>query len=163
MSTTIKPATINLRQSLALVGWCALSLSTAGTGFFVSIDGWYAALHKPVWNPPAWIFGPVWTVLYLMMGVAAWLVWCEGGWKTRLWPLRLFLVQLLLNAIWTPLFFGMHQIGLALVDIALLWLSLAATLIVFWRVRRPAGLLLIPYLAWVSFATFLNFTLWRMN
>ena len=163
MSTTIKPATINLRQSLALVGWCALCLSTAGTGFFVSIDGWYAALHKPVWNPPAWIFGPVWTLLYLMMGVAAWLIWREGGWKTRLWPLRLFLAQLLLNAIWTPLFFGMHQIGLALVNIALLWLSLAATLIVFWRVHRPAGLLLFPYLAWVSFAAFLNFTLWRMN
>lgn len=98
-----------------------------------------------------------------MMGVAAWLVWREGGWKTRLWPLRLFLVQLLLNAIWTPLFFGMHQIGLALVDITLLWLSLVATLIAFWKVGRPAGLLLVPYLAWVSFAAFLNFTLWRMN
>ena len=163
MSTTFKPATINLRQSLVLVGWCVVCLSTAATGFFVSIDGWYAALHKPTWNPPGWIFGPVGTVLYLMMGVAAWLVWREGGWKARLRPLGLFLVQLLLNAIWTPVFFGMHQIGLALADITLLWLSLAATLIAFWRVSRPAGLLLVPYLAWVSFAAFLNFTLWRMN
>ena len=163
MSTTFKPATINLRQSLVLVGWCVVCLSTAATGIFVSIDGWYAALHKPTWNPPGWIFGPVWTVLYLMMGVAAWLVWREGGWKSRLRPLGLFLGQLLLNAIWTPVFFGMHQIGLALADITLLWLSLAATLIAFWRVSRPAGLLLVPYLAWVSFAAFLNFTLWRMN
>jgi translocator protein len=151
------------RQSLALVGWCALCLATAATGIFVSIDGWYASLHKPSWNPPAWIFGPVWTVLYLMMGMAAWLVWREGGWNARQRPLGLFLGQLLLNAIWTPLFFGMHQIGLALIDISVLWLSIAATLIVFWQVRRPAGLLLVPYLAWVSFAAFLNFTLWRMN
>lgn len=163
MSETFKPATINLQQSLALVGWCALCLATASTGFFVSTDGWYMALQKPTWNPPAWIFGPVWTVLYLMMGVAAWLVWREGGWKTRQWPLGLFLIQLLLNAIWTPVFFRMHQIGLALANIALLWLLLGATLIAFWRVKIPAGLLLVPYLAWVSFASFLNFTLWRMN
>ncbi len=163
MSTTIPVATINFRQSLALVGWCALCLATAGAGAFVSIDGWYAGLDKPTWNPPAWIFGPVWTVLYLMMGVAAWLVWREGGWMARQRPLGLFLGQLLLNAIWTPVFFGMHQIGLALIDIALLWLALGATLIVFMRVSRPAGWLLVPYLAWVSFAAFLNFTLWRMN
>jgi len=163
MSTTFPPAIISFRQSLALVGWCALCLATAGTGLFVSIDGWYAGLHKPAWNSPAWIFGPVWTVLYLMMGVAAWLVWREGGWKIRQGPLGLFLGQLLLNAIWTPLFFGMQQMGLALIDIALLWLSLGATLIAFWRVSRPAGWLLVPYLAWVSFAAVLNFTLWRMN
>ena len=151
------------RQSLALVGWCMLCLATAATGAFVSIDGWYAGINKPSWNPPAWIFGPVWTVLYLMMGVAAWLVWREGGCKARQWPLGLFLGQLFLNAIWTPLFFGMHQIGMALIDIALLWFSIGTTMIAFWQVRRPAGLLLVPYLAWVSFAAALNFTLWRMN
>lgn len=163
MSDTTKPATINRRPALALVGWCALCLATAGTGFFVSVDGWYAGLNKPDWNPPAWLFGPVWTVLYLMMGTAAWLVWREGGWKSRRWSLGLFLVQLFLNAIWTPVFFAMHQIGMALVDITLLWLLLGATLIAFWRVNRLAAILLVPYLAWVSFAAFLNFTILQMN
>ena len=162
LSTTY-PATISIQQSLALVGWCTLCLATAGTGVFVSIDGWYAGLHKPAWNPPAWIFGPVWTILYLMMGVAAWLVWRQGGWKTHQWPLGLFLGQLVLNAIWTPLFFGLHQISLALIDIALLWLALGATLIAFGGVSRTAGLRLVPYLVWVSFAAFLNYTLWQMN
>jgi benzodiazapine receptor len=163
MNDTAKSATIDRRQGLALVGWCALCLATAGTGFFVSVDGWYAGLNKPVWNPPSWLFGPVWTVLYLMMGTAAWLVWRQGGWKFRRWSLGLFLVQLFLNAIWTPVFFAMHQIGLALLDITLLWLVLIATLIAFSRVSRLAWLLLVPYLVWVSFAAFLNFTLWQMN
>jgi benzodiazapine receptor len=151
------------RQVLALIGWGALCLAAAVLGGTVSIDEWYTRLQKPDWNPPAWIFGPVWTVLYLMMSVAAWLVWREGGWKSRQWPLGLFLGQLFLNAIWTPVFFGMYRIGLALIDIALLWMLLGITLIAFWRVNRPAGWLLVPYLAWVSFATVLNFTLWRMN
>lgn len=163
MSDTAKSAAIDRRQGLALVGWCVLCLATAGTGFFVSIDGWYAGLNKPVWNPPAWLFGPVWTVLYLMMGTAAWVVWREGGLQSRRWSLGLFLLQLFLNAIWTPVFFAMHQIGMALVDITLLWLVLGATLIAFWKVNRLAGFLLVPYLAWVSFAAFLNFTLWQMN
>lgn len=99
----------------------------------------------------------------MMMAVAAWLVWREGGWKEQGPALRLFLAQWLLNALWTPLFFGMHRAGLAFAEIVVLWLVLAATVVSFWRVRKPAGILLLPYLAWVTFAAALNFNIWRMN
>ena len=98
-----------------------------------------------------------------MMAVAAWLVWSEGGWRRQRLPLALFCVQWLFNALWTPLFFGMHRTGAALLDIVLLWLTLCVTVLVFFRARRLAGWLLLPYLAWVSFAAFLNFTIWRLN
>ncbi len=148
---------------LALVGWIVLCLAASLGAVFVSVDGWYAGLVKPSWNPPAWLFGPVWTLLYVMMAVAAWLVWREGGWSAQRRPLVLFLAQWLLNALWTPLFFGLHRPDIALVEILALWAVLAVTVAQFWRVRRIAGLLLVPYLAWVSFAAFLNFTIWRLN
>ncbi len=150
-------------QILALAGWLALCFAASGTAIFVSVDGWYAGLNKPLWNPPAWVFAPVWTLLYAMMAVAAWLVWREGGWKSQRRALVLFLLQWLLNALWTPLFFGMHRVGLAFAEINLLWLMLAATLMSFWRVRKAAAFLLLPYLAWVSFAAALSFTIWRLN
>ena len=124
---------------------------------------WYAALHKPSWNPPPWVFGPAWTFLYITMAVAAWLVWREGGWKAQRRALGLFIVQWFLNALWTPLFFGAHRPGVAFGEIVLLWLAIAATLVAFWLVKKAAGLLLVPYLAWVSFAAALNFTIWRLN
>lgn len=145
------------------MGWLALCFAASGTAVFVSVDGWYDGLVKPAWNPPAWLFGPVWTALYVTMAVAAWLVWREGGWRAQRGPLGLFLAQWALNALWTPLFFGLHQPGLAFAEILVLWAVLAMTVRAFWRVRRGAGLLLVPYLAWVSFAAFLNFTLWRLN
>jgi benzodiazapine receptor len=151
------------RSMLGLLGWLALCFTAAGSAAFVSTDDWYLVLNKPTWNPPAWVFGPVWTLLYAMMAVAAWLVWREGGWRAQRRPLGLFVLQWVLNALWTPLFFGMHRPGLALLDIAMLWLALATTLLAFWRVRQVAGILLIPYLAWVTLATALNFTIWRMN
>lgn len=151
------------RSIIALIGWLVLCFAAAGTGVFVSTDGWYAAVHKPSWNPPAWLFGPAWTLLYITMAVAAWLVWREGGWKAQGRTLGLFLLQWLLNALWTPLFFGLHRPGLAFAEIVLLWLAIAATLVSFWRVRQLAGILLVPYLAWVSFAAALNFTIWRLN
>jgi benzodiazapine receptor len=151
------------RQTLTLVGWLALCFTASGTAVFVSTDGWYAGLHKPAWNPPAWIFGPIWTLLYVMMAVAAWLVWRDGGWKKQGRALGLFLLQWLLNALWTPLFFGMHRSDLALAEIIALWLVLAVTLRSFWRVRKTAGVLLGPYLVWLSFAAVLNFTIWRLN
>ncbi len=126
-------------------------------------DAWYAALRKPSWNPPGWVFGPVWTVLYTMMAVSAWMVWRRGGWRVQRGLLMMFLVQLALNAAWTPLFFGLHRPGLALVDIVLLWIAIAMTVSSFKQVHRRAAWMLLPYLAWVSFATVLNFTLWRMN
>ena len=158
---SVRPS--RLHQGLGLLGWLVLSFSAALTGALVSTDGWYAALQKPTWNPPPWVFGPVWSALYLMMGVAAWLVWREGGWRERRDPLVLFVVQWGLNAAWTPIFFRLHNITLALVEIALLWLTLAATTAAFFRVRRWAGALLLPYLAWVTFAGVLTFTLWRLN
>ena len=126
-------------------------------------DAWYAALRKPAWNPPGWVFGPVWTMLYTLMAVAAWLVWRRGGFATQRRPLTLFLVQLALNAAWTPLFFGLHWPGVALAEMGLLWAALGATLLAFRSVSSVAAALLTPYLAWVSFAAVLNFTLWHLN
>lgn len=127
------------------------------------IDDWYAGLVKPDWNPPAWIFGPVWTVLYLAMAVAAWLVWRQDGWVGAKWPLTLFGVQLFLNLMWSFLFFGLKSPGLAFAEILLLWIAIAATTATFWSRSKWAGLLFVPYLAWVTFAAFLNFTIWRIN
>ncbi len=157
------PPTSSSRQTLALLGWLALTFAAATSAFFVSIDGWFETLNKPSWNPPSWLFGPVWTTLYAMMAVAAWLVWRHGGWKSQRVALGLFVLQWALNAAWTPLFFGMQRPDLALIDIVLLWLAITATIVAFWRVSTLASVLLLPYLAWVSFAAFLNFTIWRMN
>ena len=124
------------------------------------IDGWYQTLAKPSWNPPAGIFGPVWTTLFVMMGVAGWLVWQRA---TSIGPLVLFGVQLVLNVGWSWIFFGWHQPGWAFVEIVVLWLAILATTLAFFRVSRLAGWLFVPYLAWVTFASVLNFTIWRMN
>jgi tryptophan-rich sensory protein len=107
-----------LRNGLSLAGFIAVTFCAPLAGMFSLPGGWYAALNKPEWNPPSWIFGPVWTLLYLLMAVAAWRVWRRDGWR---WPLRFYFVQLALNAAWTPVFFGAHRIGLALVVIAALW------------------------------------------
>jgi translocator protein len=151
------------RQTVALMGWLSLCFTAAVGAAFVSTDGWYASLNKPSWNPPSWLFGPAWSLLYVMMAVAAWLVWREGGWKAQRRALGLFLVQWLLNALWTPLFFGLHRPGLAFAEIVALWLFLFLTVTSFWRVSKVAGALLLPYLAWVTFATVLNLTIWRLN
>jgi tryptophan-rich sensory protein len=125
---------------------------------------WYPSLVKPAFNPPAWIFGPMWTLLYVMMGVAAFLVW-QQGWSVRTvrLALALFAWQLILNGLWSILFFGMQSPGLAFVEIILLWLSILATVVVFWRVTGVAGMLLLPYAAWVTFAAVLNGSLWVLN
>jgi translocator protein len=151
------------RSLLGLAGWVALCFVAPALGAFAMPDAWYASLHKPTWNPPGWVFGPVWTLLYSMMAVAAWLVSRRGGWAVQLVALSAFLVQLAFNAAWTPLFFGLHRPDLAFADIVLLWLAILSTIITFRRVHRGAAWLLLPYLAWVSFATVLNFTLWKMN
>jgi len=151
------------RQVQALAGWLVLCFAASATAVFVSTQGWFAQLAKPAWNPPAWVFGPVWTLLYAMMAVAAWLVWREGGWRARGRALSLFLLQWVLNALWTPLFFALHRPGPAFADIVALWVALAITVVCFGRVRRMAGVLLLPYLAWVTFAAALNFAIWRLN
>jgi tryptophan-rich sensory protein len=160
MDDTDKP---KARGYLALIAWLALTFCAAVTSMFVNTGGWYAELAKPTWNPPGWVFGPVWTALYIMMAVAAWLVWQRGGWKAQRGPLTLYLVQWTLNALWTPLFFGLQRPGLAFVEILTLLVAIVATVVAFWRVRPAAAWLLLPYVAWATFATVLNFTIWRMN
>lgn len=148
---------------LGLGAWLLMCFSASALGAFFLPGAWYAGLKKPAWNPPGWIFGPVWTALYTMMALAAWLVWRRGGFGVQRVPLLLFIAQLLLNACWTPLFFGLRWIGPACAEIVLLWLAIALTLAAFRRVSGAAAWLLVPYLLWVSFAAFLNFTLWRLN
>jgi translocator protein len=151
-------------QPLVLVAWIAVpAVLGALVGVIASPDAWYAELAKPSWNPPSWVFGPVWTLLYIAMGVAAFLVWREVGWRAARVPLGLFGAQLLVNLAWSPIFFGLHQTGWALVHIIFLLTLIVTTIVAFWRVNRWAGLLLLPYLAWVSFATALNAELWRLN
>ncbi len=161
--TTPPTAKSGLRSASALIGWVALCFLAATGGAFFLPGQWYASLNKPSWNPPGWIFGPVWSALYAMMAIAAWLVWRRGGFAAQRSPLRWFVVQLALNAIWTPLFFGLHAPGWAFAEILMLWLAIAATVVAFWRVSRPAAGLLVPYLLWVGFASWLNYTLWRLN
>lgn len=148
---------------LGLLGWLAVCFAAAALGGLFRPGAWYAQLQKPAWNPPNWIFGPVWTLLYAMMAVAAWLVWQRGGWAAQRGPLAAFGLQLLFNALWSPLFFGLRKPGLALADIGLLWLALLATVVLFWQARPLAGALLMPYQLWVTFAAALNYTLWRLN
>jgi tryptophan-rich sensory protein len=151
------------RSYLALLGWLALTFSASSTAAFVKTDRWYAELAKPTWNPPSWVFGPAWTMLYIMMAVAAWLVWQRGGWKQQRGPLTFYVIQWALNALWTPLFFGLQRPGLAFAEIVVLLIAVVTTVVAFGRVRGAAGWLLVPYAAWASFATVLNFTIWRMN
>lgn len=117
---------------------------------------WYKNLTKPSWTPPGWAFPVVWTILYVLMGVASWLVWKEGGFDKRWRPLALYILQLVLNFLWTPLFFGFRKIGLAFIEIIILWVAILATAIAFWPVSKLASLLLVPYLVWVFIATSLN-------
>jgi len=145
------------------IGWLALTFGSAWLGSRFLPDEWYKNLKKPRWNPPNWIFAPVWSVLYLLMAFAAWLVWKQYGWSGAPVALGVFVVQLLLNAAWTWTFFGLHRPNLALGDIVILWMAILLTLILFWKLVPLDGILLFPYLAWVSFATVLTWTIWRLN
>lgn len=149
-----------------LVGWLLASFSAAligGLSTASSVTTWYPTIAKPSWTPPSWLFGPVWTALYAMMGVAAWSVWRRVGWRDGALPLGLFVVQLALNAAWSILFFGLQNPLAGLVDIGALWIAIGLTTVAFFRVSRLAGALMIPYWLWVSFATALNFAIWRLN
>jgi benzodiazapine receptor len=146
--------------AVGLAGWLVLCFGSAAIGAWFRPGAWYAGLRKPSWNPPNWVFAPVWTALYAMMAVAAWLVWQRVGLSREC---ALFLLQLALNAAWTWLFFGLKRPALALADIVVLWMAIGATLVAFWHVRSLAGLLLAPYLAWVTFATALNAAVWWLN
>ena len=152
-------------QLAGLAGWLLVCFAAAALGSIASIDAasFYAALTRPSWAPPAWLFGPVWSVLYAAMAVAAWLVWRTGQNRAARPALGLFLAQLAVNALWSWLFFAWRLGGLAFADVVLLWVLIAATIVAFWRIRPLAGALLIPYLAWVTFASALTWTLWTSN
>ena len=152
-------------QILALVGWFIVSFGASAIGAVASIQAksFYGQLAQPSWAPPSSVFGPVWTVLYALMAIAAWLVWRSGGFRANRAALSLFILQLALNALWSWLFFAWHRGAWAFSDIVLLWGLIVATLGCFWRVRPLAGALLIPYLFWVSFASALNYSVWQLN
>lgn len=142
----------------------ATALAAAAGGIAAApAPGFYESLVRPAWAPPAWLFGPAWTVLYSLMAIAAWMVWRARGWRWAQGALTLYGMQLVLNALWTWLFFAWRQGAWALAEVVVLWLTIAATAVAFGQVRRAAAVLLLPYLAWVGFATALTFAVWRMN
>jgi tryptophan-rich sensory protein len=151
------------RVALGLVGWLLASFAAAWIGSRYLPGPWYEGLAKPIWTPPNAVFAPVWTLLYLLMAVAAWLVWRRAGFTRARVALSLFIVQLVLNALWSYLFFGAQRPDLAFVDIVALWVVILVVAVQFWREVRVAGVLMLLYLAWVTFATGLNFALWQMN
>ncbi|MDE2385789.1 MAG: tryptophan-rich sensory protein [Alphaproteobacteria bacterium] len=155
---------MNTTETWALLGFVALCLGVGGvSGYFTAagVGAWYDGLKKPAFQPPKWLFGPVWTVLYLAMAIAAWLVWRQAG----LWSaaLGLFGLQLALNFAWSFIFFTAHRLGLALIDLIALWITVAATIGAFSAYDHWAAALLVPYLAWLSFAALLNASVWRLN
>lgn len=155
-----------LNSSLGLILWVGLIVGCGALiGALTGGDGsaWYQSLRMPRFNPPGWIFAPVWTALYALMGVAAWRVWRLGGWGNQRGPLALFLAQLGVNFAWSPIFFGAHQIDLALVDIVVLWVLIVLTIARFAKADAAAAWLLTPYLAWVTFAAVLNLAIARLN
>lgn len=150
---------------LGLLVWFVVVLGVGVLGAIASIEAaaFYTQLMRPEWAPPPSVFGPVWTLLYAMMAVAAWLVWRRGGFAAARGALSLFLLQLAANGLWSWLFFAWKLGGVAFADIVLLWVLLVATIVAFWRQRPVAGALLVPYLLWVSFAAALNLSVWRLN
>jgi benzodiazapine receptor len=155
---------MNIQKSvLGALGALLLTFGAAYVGSRFPVDEWYTSLTKPPWNPPNWLFGPVWSILYLLMAVSVWLVWRKEGISGAILPLSVFLIQLILNAAWSWLFFGLYEPVLAFIEILGLWLAIFVNIILFWRISSISGILLLPYLAWVTFAAFLNYTLWRLN
>ncbi len=159
-----------MRSVLVLVLFLVACFAVAAFGGQFAPGAWYAGLAKPAWNPPSWVFAPVWTVLYALMAVAGWLAWrtreparAPGAAPDRALALGAFALQLVLNGAWSWLFFGLHRPGVAFAEIVALWLAILVTVVLFWRLRPLAGALLLPYLAWVGFAAALNLALWRLN
>ena len=147
---------------LALVAFLGACTFAASMGAIFRPGEWYEALAKPSWRPPNWLFAPVWACLYISIAVSGWLVWRVSGPGSTV-ALAVFALQLALNAAWTPIFFGLHRPDLAFYEIVVLWLSIMATIALFYTVQERAALLLMPYLAWVTFAAALNFSIWQLN
>ena len=153
------------QKFLGLAVWLVVSFAASAVGAVATIRAseFYGELMQPAWAPPAAVFGPVWTVLYALMGIAAWLVWQSGGLQKQRVAIGLFLAQLAVNALWSWLFFAWSLGALAFIDILFLIILVVATVVFFWRVRPLAGLLLLPYLLWISFAAVLNYSIWHLN
>jgi translocator protein len=164
MQSTLSRLSVS-KQFLGLVGWLVLTFAAAAIGGLASASAgtFYQQLVRPDWAPPAALFGAVWSALYLLIGVAAWLVWRTHGFRGAGIALVLFVVQLAANALWTWLFFVWHQGGLAFAEIVLLWGLIVATVFAFSRLHSLAAALLLPYLAWVTFACVLTFSVWKLN
>jgi tryptophan-rich sensory protein len=150
-------------SALRLLIFLVVAFVPAAVGRLFGPGSWYASIAKPAWTPPGWVFGPVWTVLYALIGIAGWLAWEASAGKPRLLPFAVFAAQLVLNGLWSWLFFGLRRPDLALVDIVLMLALIGANLALFARLRGVAGALLVPYLLWVAFATALNAAIWRLN
>lgn len=154
------------RQAIGLAVSIVICFAAASIGSVftnLSLPGWYAALTKPSWTPPAWVFGPVWSALYLAMAIAAWLVWRRSGFSAARGALTLFAAQLVLNVCWSAIFFGAHSPGLAFAEILLLWLMILGATMAFRPLSRLAAWLMVPYLIWVAFAATLNYSIWQLN
>ena len=150
----------------SVIGYFCFLALVAGAASFGGIfrpGAWFEGLHKPVWNPPNWVFAPVWTLLYIMIATSGWAVWRRIGLAAAALPLSVWLLQLVLNALWSWLFFGLHRPAAALAEILLLFAAILACVVIFRRTSLTASLLLVPYLLWVAFAAILNFALWRLN
>jgi len=152
-----------VKSLIGLIFWLGASLAAGWVGSRFQPGEWYAALAKPSWNPPNFVFAPVWSTLYVLMGLAAWLVWRRAGFLKARVALGVFLFQLFLNTLWSYLFFGLHRPDFAFIDIVALWLTILLNAFVFRRISTPAALLMLPYLIWVSFASVLNLQIWRLN
>jgi tryptophan-rich sensory protein len=155
-----------VRQALTLIAFVLVTFAAAGVGGLLTAGGvrdWYPSLHKPAWTPPAWLFGPAWTALYLCIAVAGFLAWRRVGFRAARGTWVLFNAQLVLNAAWSGLFFQLRQPGWAFAEILLLWAAILATAAALFRISAIAGALVVPYLSWVAFAAALNFAIWRLN
>lgn len=148
---------------LMLFAFGGATFAAASAGAVFRPGEWYRRLDKPRWRPPDWLFAPVWTLLYAMIALSGWLVWREKGLADAAVPLAVYAIQLVLNAAWSPIFFGLRRPGLAAIEIGLLWASIVATVLLFHPVSPVATWLIVPYLAWVSFAAALNLSIWRRN
>jgi benzodiazapine receptor len=154
-----------LQQAIGFLGWVLLTFAAAAVGAIASVNAgeFYAELARPSWAPPAWLFGPVWTVLYALMAIAAWLVWRARGFAGARTALVLFVAQLAANALWSWLFFAWQRGGLAFAEVLVLCSLILATIVAFQRISTVAAILLYPYLAWSVFASALTFAVWRLN
>lgn len=151
------------KKAGSLIGWIFVSSLAGVFGAQFEPGTWYALLQKPGWTPPNWVFPVVWPILYVLMGIAAWLAWQQRESRLTERTFIVFFLQLILNAVWSWLFFGLHWIAFALAEIILLWISITVTALLFNQKNSLAGWLLLPYLVWVSYACALNFAIWRLN